>query len=262
MPRRIANGLDLVGTKLQNLGDGSLPQDAVNLGQLQAYVSGIAWKQPVRAASTANVTLTAPGTSVDGVTLAAGDRLLLKNQTDATQNGVWVWTAAASALTRATDADSGAELVAAAVFVREGSTNADRAYVQATDGAIALGSTALVWNQFGGMVTYTGQNGVQVVGTTISAVAAPGGGVTVTGSGLAVDQSVTTRKYSTTIGDGTSTTITVTHNLATTDVTYSLRYAATGEVFEADVVVASANAITVTSSAPFASGAVRVVVHG
>lgn len=262
MPRVVANGLNLLGTRINNLGDGALPTDAVNLGQLQAYVTGIAWKQPVRAASTTNVTVTAPGTSIDGVTLAAGDRVLLKNQASAAENGIWVWQAAASTLTRATDADTAAELASAATFVREGAINADRAFVQTTDGTITVGTTGLSWAQFGGMTVYTGGNGVQVVGTTVSAVADPAGGLTVGANGIALNAATAVRKYAQNIGDGTSTTITVTHNLATTDVTWSLRYVATGETFDSDVVVTGANALTVTTAAALASGAARIVVHG
>ncbi len=260
MPRLIGNGINLDGSKITKLADGSAPTDGVNLGQVQALVNGLSWKQPVRAASTAVVTVASPGASIDGVTLVNGDRVLLKNQSNAAENGIYVWTGSASPLTRATDADTGSELVSAAVFVREG-TQADRQYVQQTDGSITVGSTPTTWAQFGGGITYTGDGkGVTVTGTTITLV--PGVGLVNTVSGLAVDTNVITRKYAANIGDGTSTTVTVTHGLGTTDITYSLSFTATGEFFEADVFKTNANTLTVTTANALAAGAARIVVVG
>ena len=85
--------------------------------------------------------------------------------------------------------------------------------------------------------------------------------MTVTPSGISLDSSRVVGKYASTIGDGTSTTITVTHGLASTDVTYTLRYVATGEVFEADVVITGANTLTVTTAAALGSNTARIVVH-
>lgn len=259
MPKIIGNGLNLSGTKIINLADGSAPSDAATFGQLQALVSGLSWKNPVRAASTTNVTLTAPGSSLDGVTLVNGDRVLLKNQSTASDNGIYVWSGASTALTRASDADSASELAAAAVFVREGTTNADRAFTQTADN-VTLGTTSLTFTQFGGMASYTGGNGITVSGTTISAVA--GTGVIVGAGGISVDTSVVARKYAQNIGDGTSTTVTVTHSLGTSDVTYSLRFTATGETFDADVTVTGPNTVTVTTAAALAAGSARIVITG
>jgi hypothetical protein len=261
VPRLIGNGINLDGSKIIKLADGSAPTDGVNLGQVQALVNGLSWKMPVRAASTTNVTVTAPGASIDGVTLAVGDRVLLKNQTTGAENGIYMWNGSATALTRATDADSGAELVGAAVFVREGAVNADRQFTQNTDGTINVGTTSLAWAQFGGGITYTGDGkGVTVNGTSITLV--PGVGIVNTASGLAVDTNIVTRKFASNIGDGTSTTITVTHNLGTTDFTYSLRFAATGETFDADVFATSPSTATVTTVNAIAAGAVRMVIIG
>src|SRR5688500_14299535 len=79
--------------------------DAVRLTDLQAAVEGIAWKDSVVAASTANVTVANPGTAVfDGVTLTSGDRLLLKDQTAPEENGIYIFNGSGTALTRALDA--------------------------------------------------------------------------------------------------------------------------------------------------------------
>jgi hypothetical protein len=111
----------------------------------------LSWKQAVRAATTTNGTLAtafANGQSVDGVTLATGDRILLKNQTTGSENGIYTVNAS-GAPTRASDADSGAKLVNATVKVSEGTTNADTEWQCTTNATITLGSTALTWAQFG-----------------------------------------------------------------------------------------------------------------
>jgi hypothetical protein len=107
-----------------------------------------AWKEPARVASTAGVVTSGLGTPVDGVTLVAGDRVLLKNQTNPIGNGVYV--AAAGAWSRANDCATAARLVGAAVLVREGATQANTAWQQTTDPPITLGTSNIVWAVLGG----------------------------------------------------------------------------------------------------------------
>jgi hypothetical protein len=107
-------------------------------------------KANVRAASTANVNTASPGTTLDGVTLSAGDRILLKNQSTASQNGIYTWSASGSALVRATDADAAAELFKGfLVYVEEGTANAATVWAHTTTAAITLGTTALTFAQVG-----------------------------------------------------------------------------------------------------------------
>jgi hypothetical protein len=105
------------------------------------------WKKPVRAASVANVNTASPGSAIDGVTLAVSDRVLLKDQSTASQNGIWTWNGAAVAMTRTTDADEGPELVNAALAVSEGTVNADTIFQCTTNAPISVGSTALAFVQ-------------------------------------------------------------------------------------------------------------------
>jgi len=99
---------------------------------------------PVRAGSTANVTLTAPGATIDGVTMAAGDRMLLKDQTTASQNGIYIWNGAASTATRATDANTAGKLTdTLQVTVDEGTINRDSIFALTTNKPITLETTAL-----------------------------------------------------------------------------------------------------------------------
>ena len=118
---------------------------------VDAVKVGLDFKDSVRVASTANVTVSGPGAAIDGITLSSGDRVLLKNQSTASQNGIYVFNGAASALTRATDADADAEVTAGMfVFVEEGTVNADQGFVLTTDGTITVGSTSLSFTQFSG----------------------------------------------------------------------------------------------------------------
>lgn len=138
-----------------NLSDvGSASSARTNLSvystsQVDALIAGLSWKQAVRAATTANGTLStafANGQTIDGVTLATGDRILIKNQSTGSENGIYI-VAASGAPTRSTDADSGAELVNASCYVSEGTTNADTQWTCTTNATITVGSTSLAFAQ-------------------------------------------------------------------------------------------------------------------
>lgn len=180
------NGLDVASQKIINLADGSGPADAVNKSQLDNAVAGLAWKQAVRAATTATGTLAtayANGQSIDGVTLATGDRILIKNQSSGGENGIYV-VAASGAPARATDADTAAEVKNATVLVSEGTVNAGLAYTQTVDTAITLGTTALVFAAVGGGTTYTAGNGL--TGSSTFSVLPNGSSIDVSASGVKI----------------------------------------------------------------------------
>lgn len=116
--------------------------------QFAAAIQALKWKNSVRVASTANVAIATAmeaGDVIDGITLAAGDRALLKNQTDPKENGIYD-VPASGAATRSLDANTGANLVHAVVGVEQGTVNADRFYVCTTNAPITIGSTNIVWN--------------------------------------------------------------------------------------------------------------------
>ncbi|MGW0682878.1 hypothetical protein ACWD2L_05890 [Streptomyces sp. NPDC002754] len=160
MAMQFGNGIDLAGQRGINAGDPSTGTDLANKQYVDALVRGLSWKASVRAASTADVTVSSAPSTLDGVTLAGGDRVLLKNQTAASENGIYVFTAAASALTRATDADTASELIGATVTVTEGSTLADKVYRLLTDN-VTLGTTSLSWTEVGGSsASYTAGDGL------------------------------------------------------------------------------------------------------
>jgi hypothetical protein len=120
---------------------------------VDSVASGLDPKDSVRAGTTSNITLNGAQT-VDGVSLVAGDRVLVKNQSTATQNGIYV--VATGAWSRSTDFDGtpSSEVSAGAfTFITEGSTNADTGWVLTTNDPITLGSTALSWAQFSASTT-------------------------------------------------------------------------------------------------------------
>lgn len=260
---KVMNGLDLQSQKIINLADPSTGTDAVTKQYADNLARGAKWKDPVRVATTANGTLGtafANGQTVDGVTLATNDRILLKNQSSGAENGIYV-VAASGAPTRAVDADIGTELTAGtAVYVTEGTANGDKAFAITTDGTIIVGTTATTWGQIGGGTSYTASNGVLLTGANFTAVAHTG--ISVTGSGIAVDTSVVARKFSANIGNGSSTSIAVNHNLGTKDVTVAVRTVADDSHVIADVVSTDTNNVTVTFAVAPASNAYRVTVVG
>ncbi|MHB2205061.1 hypothetical protein [Methylobacterium sp. CM6257] len=265
MTKKVTNGLDLQSQRIQNVGDPSASTDAANRNYVDNVARGLSWKMPVRAASTGNVSLSAPGSSLDGVTLAVNDRILLKNQTAGAENGIYVWSGASSALARANDADNGTELnPGTSVTVTEGTANGDKVFQIISDAAVTIGTTSTTWGQLGGGgQTYTGSNGVSVSGANITGVAASGGGLTVGASGFSIDTSVVARKVSGNVGNGTLTSIDFVHSLGVTnDLVVSLKIASTGEEVIPDYVVKDANTITLSFPSAPAAGFYRCTVIG
>lgn len=145
--------------KATNLADGTAITDAATYGQLLAVIEGKTWKDPVRAATTANITLSGTQT-IDGVAVVAGDRVLVKNQTAGAANGIYV--VAAGAWSRSTDFDSATEANRATVIATEGTVNQGDVFTQ-TANVATLGTTVQTWVKTGeGNQTYSAD------GTTVT----------------------------------------------------------------------------------------------
>ena len=133
------------GVTLTLAQDPASAMQAATKQYVDAVASGVRGvKDGCRVASTANVTISGPGAAIDGVTLANGERVLLRAQTTGSQNGIYVFNGAASAMTRATDFDTSAEVVSGClVAVSEGTSYADTLWLLTTNDPIILGTTAL-----------------------------------------------------------------------------------------------------------------------
>ena len=138
--------------------------DIVNLLTLQAYAAGISWKNPVTAATTANITLSGLQT-VDTVSLIAGNTVLVKNQTDNTKNGIY--TVSSGAWTYATGSTTWAQYVSALVFVEYGTQQGSAWYCAAQPGG-TLGTTPMIWSQFSVSTLYSAGTGLTLTGYQFS----------------------------------------------------------------------------------------------
>lgn len=142
--------------------------DAANKQYVDDLAAGIAWKDHVRAGTTANITLSAPQT-IDGVSVIANDRVLVKNQTTPAQNGIY--TVAAGAWSRASDVNAEQEIINAACFISEGTTLADTAWVCTANAPITLETTPLPFVQFAGGAAATAGAGLVQNGNAFDVVA-------------------------------------------------------------------------------------------
>lgn len=166
------------GFKITNLADPINPTDAATKQYVDGVATGLDVKGSVRVAASTNITITAPGATIDGVAMAAGDRVLLRGQTTGSQNGLYVWNGAAATMTRTTDADANAEVTPGMfVFVEDGATDADKGFVLTTNAPIVVGTTALAFALFSstGQALGAGQ-GLAVNGSVLDVqVSAPNG---------------------------------------------------------------------------------------
>jgi len=288
--------VDLNSQKIINLATPTAGTDAATKQYVDDVSTGLDVKKSVRAASTANVSVTysatggtsargqitaAPNT-LDGVTLAANDRILLKDQTTGAQNGIWVvttlGTGANGVWDRATDFDQDAEVTAGAfTFVEEGTTNADSGWVLTTNAPITIGGssgTALTFVQFSGAGQITAGAGLSKTGNQLDVELAPtiqtspsgaAGGLAFDASGaggrLQIDPAVVVRKFSQTIGDGSSTSFNIDHNLNSLDALVQITRVSDGVNVLADITRSTVNRVIVAFAVAPSSNQYRVTVH-
>lgn len=291
-----AADVSMGGNEITNVGTPVNGSDAANKSYVDNAIAGLAWKDAVKVATTADSTLTG-NPVIDGVSTANGDRVLVKNQTAPAQNGIYV--VATGAWTRASDADLDTELLGAAVFVSEGATQGDTSWVMTTSAPITVGTSPMAWSQFAGPgvvsagagMTQSG-NTLNVIGDATMTVAADSLGVAndgVTNAKLA-NVGTNTIKGRATAGTGdpedlspsqvalvlagsvarlaafnsaAATSTACVHNFGTRDVIVGVhRNSTPWDTIDCDVERTDGNTVTVRFAAAVTASEYRILVHG
>lgn len=246
--------------RILNLPVPSDPAEPARLSDLNSAVEGLAWKDSVVVATQANLNLASPGASVDGITMASGDRMLVKAQTLPEANGIYIWNGAATPATRATDTSTAAELEQAVTTVEEG-TSAGSSWRQ-TSVNFVLDTGAVNWADFGSTVSNASETTAGKIEIATQAE---------TDAGTDDVRAITPLKLTTwtgapqrhqaTIGDGAATQIDVSHNFATRDVIINI-FQATGsfQAVNCDISLPDTNTARFNFAVAPSSGAYRVVV--
>ena len=151
--------------KVTGLATPTADADAATKAYVDSVAQGLDVKGSCRAATTGNITLSGTQT-IDGVAVVAGDRVLVKDQSTSSQNGIYV--AAAGAWSRASDADTWAELVGAFTFVEDGTVNDNSGWVCTVAPGGTLGTTAVTWEQFSGAGQINAGTGMTKTGNTLN----------------------------------------------------------------------------------------------
>lgn len=216
--------VSLNSQKITNLATPTAATDAATKGYVDGVSTGLDVKASVRVATTGSITgtytstggdsgkgqITGAPTSIDGVTLANGDRILVKDHSTPAANSIWVATNASTGLwDLAADMDSDAECTPGAfTFVEEGTVNADRGYVLTTNGPITLGGssgTSLSWTQFSSAGAYTAGNGLSLSSGSFSVLGTEDR-ISVSGSGVDIASTYVGQSSITTLGTVTTGT--------------------------------------------------------
>jgi len=284
--------VSLNNQNITNLADPVNPQDAVNLRTLQTMITALSDRAEVAYATAAalpantyangsagvGATLTAStngALSVDSANVITGQRVLVKNESSAANNGIYTVAQAGSAstpwvLTRATDMDQASELgpgilvpVESPSGATAGAVNNGVVFLSLAPSPFTVGTSAISFSTVGSV--YSAGNGLTLSGTQFSLsapVSVANGGTGATTAAAARANLVASGLYAATIGDGSTLSFSVTHNLNNSYPDVALYLISTGEEIEADVVSAGANAVTISSAVAFPNNGVKAVVEG
>jgi len=247
--------------------------DIANKQYVDFYAAGLSWKQPALTGTSANITLSGLQT-INGVTLVAGDVVLVKNQTTSSQNGIYI--ASAGAWTYSPGGDTWSEYVGAIIFITNGSLAGTAWYCTAQPGG-TLGTTAMTWSNFSVASSYTAGTGLTLTGTQFSitntgvsaatygsassvpviAMNAQGQATSVTNTSIAINgNQITSGTIGSSYLTGSYTGITGLGTLTDLTVTNAIVGSITGNAATATTAGSATTATTATNIAGGASGSI------
>jgi hypothetical protein len=262
MAKKLFTDLDFQSvSKVTNLPTPSASGDAASKSYVDSLIEGLAWKDSCRVATQSNLNLASPGATIDGISMASQDRILVRSQNTTSENGIYVWNGSAVAATRALDASTFPELEQAVTTVEEGTSAATTYRQDQINGTID--SSTISWVAFGTAAPAASEStaGIAELATQAETDAGTDDLRIVTPLKLAT-WSGRIKKYSVSIGDGSATSYTVTHNLASRDVHVTVYNASTYDEVITDVTHATTNTLTIVFATAPGSNAYRVVVIG
>ncbi len=197
--------VSLNSQKITGLADPTADADAANKGYVDGVAQGLDVKDSVVATTTANGTLAsafANGSTIDGVSLSTNDRILIKDQSTQTENGIYKVNSS-GAPTRVDDLDTGADAAGAFVFVEQGTVNAENGFVCTSNkGSAVVGTNNLVFSQFSGAGQIIAGSGMDKSGNTLSVDLKSNGGLVIESTEIAVDLAASSITGTLAVSDG------------------------------------------------------------
>jgi len=192
--------VSLNSQKITNLADPTSDNDAANKSYVDGVAQGLDVKDSVVAATTANITLSGTQT-IDGVSVSANDRVLVKNQSTGSQNGLYL--CKAGSWVRTDDLAAGADAAGMFTFVEQGTANGDKGFVCTTNkGSASVGSDSLAFSQFSSSGDITAGDGLDKSGTELSLDLKANSGLVITSSELSMNLSASGIAGTLAISDG------------------------------------------------------------
>lgn len=251
------------GARIRNLQQAVASDEPVTLGQMQAQIEGTSWKDSARVASTVNLNLSAPGVSIDGISLTSGDRVLVKDQTTQSQNGIYVWTGSSTPMTRSTDANTFSELEGAIITIEEGSSNGGTKWRQTqVNGILDTNNVVFIADTTSVPSASEITAGISEIATQVETDTGTDDTRKITPLKLA-NWSGRRRKASANIGDGSSTSFNIDHNFGMREVVVEVfKNSGNYDTVLCDVTRPSLNRVTLTFAAAPAANAYSVVIVG
>ncbi len=186
--------------KITNLADPTADADAANKGYVDGVAQGLDVKDSVKATTTANISLSGTQT-IDGVSLSADDRVLVKNQNTQTENGLYL--CKSGSWVRTDDLAAGADAAGAFVFVEQGTVNAENGFVCTSNkGSAVVGTNNLTFAQFSGAGQIIAGDGLDKSGNTLSVDLKSNGGLVIESTEIAVDLGASSITGTLAVSDG------------------------------------------------------------